>query len=95
MNKDQIKGGAREAAGKMQKSVGRATANGTQTVKGAVREAAGKVQKAYGNAKEGVKARARSGSRANAARTTTARSTSSRATTTRTLRDRQIERHAR
>jgi uncharacterized protein YjbJ (UPF0337 family) len=69
MNKDQIKGAARQAAGKVQKKVGKATGNGTQAVKGAVREAAGKTQKAYGNAK------AKAGER--------------------TVRDRDIERHAR
>jgi uncharacterized protein YjbJ (UPF0337 family) len=50
-NKDQIKGSAKEVAGKVQKNVGKATANGTQVVKGAAREMAGKAQKAYGNAK--------------------------------------------
>jgi uncharacterized protein YjbJ (UPF0337 family) len=55
MNKDQIKGAAREAAGKLQKNVGKATANGTMAVKGSVKEAAGKVQKGFGNAKEDLK----------------------------------------
>jgi uncharacterized protein YjbJ (UPF0337 family) len=50
MNKDQIKGSAKEAAGKLQKNVGKATANGTQVVKGAAREIAGKAQKAWGDA---------------------------------------------
>jgi uncharacterized protein YjbJ (UPF0337 family) len=52
MNKDQIKGSVREAVGKVQKNVGRSTANGTLAVKGAAKEVAGKVQKAYGDAKE-------------------------------------------
>jgi uncharacterized protein YjbJ (UPF0337 family) len=51
MNKDQIKGSAKEAAGKLQKNVGKATANGTQVVKGAAREIAGKAQKAWGDAR--------------------------------------------
>jgi uncharacterized protein YjbJ (UPF0337 family) len=51
VNKDQVKGSVKAAAGKVQKNVGKATANGTQAVKGAVREAAGKVQKAVGDAK--------------------------------------------
>ena len=55
MNKDQIKGAANEAAGKIQKNVGKATANGTEQVKGTAREMAGKAQKTYGNAKEDVK----------------------------------------
>jgi uncharacterized protein YjbJ (UPF0337 family) len=79
MNKDQIKGAARQAAGKIQKTVGKATSNGTQTVKGAVREAAGKTQKAYGNAKADVKTAAKSRTKVGA----------------RTTRDRDIERHAR
>ncbi len=55
MNKDQIKGAAREAAGKAQKKVGKATANGTLAAKGAARELVGKAQKSYGNAKSNVK----------------------------------------
>ena len=51
MNKDQMKGSVREAAGKVQKNVGKATANGTQVVKGTARELAGKAQKAYGDAR--------------------------------------------
>jgi uncharacterized protein YjbJ (UPF0337 family) len=51
MNKDQVKGAAKEAAGKLQKKAGMATANGTQALKGAARELSGKAQKAYGNAK--------------------------------------------
>ena len=52
MNKHQVKGAANEAAGKIQKNVGKATANGTQAVKGGARELAGKAQKAYGDVKE-------------------------------------------
>ena len=55
MNKQQVRGAANEAAGKVQKNVGKATANGSQAVKGAVREAAGKAEKALGNAKSDVK----------------------------------------
>jgi uncharacterized protein YjbJ (UPF0337 family) len=62
MNKDQIKGAANEAAGNVQKNVGKATSNGTQAVKGAVREVAGKAQKAYGDAKEDAKDAARDSS---------------------------------
>jgi uncharacterized protein YjbJ (UPF0337 family) len=51
MNKHQIRGGANEAAGKVQKKVGKATANGSQAVKGAAREMAGKAEKSFGNAK--------------------------------------------
>jgi len=55
MNKDQVKGGAKEAAGKVQKNVGDVVGSEKQQVKGAVREAAGKVQKGYGDAKEAAK----------------------------------------
>jgi uncharacterized protein YjbJ (UPF0337 family) len=57
MNKDQIKGSARETAGKIQKHVGKATANGSLAVKGSVKEVAGKVQKEFGNAKADAEAR--------------------------------------
>ena len=63
MNKQQVKGAATEAVGKVQKNVGRATRNGTQEAKGAARELVGKAQKAYGNAKEGVKRDIKSDSR--------------------------------
>lgn len=55
MNKHQIKGAANEAAGKVQKKVGRATANGTAVVKGTARELAGKAQKSLGNARESAR----------------------------------------
>ena len=59
MNKHQVRGAANEAAGKVQKNVGKATANGTQTIKGAARELAGKAEKAVGNAKSGAKRQVR------------------------------------
>ena len=52
MNKHQLKGSAKETAGKVQKNVGMATANGTLAVKGKARELAGKTQKSYGNVKD-------------------------------------------
>ena len=60
MNKDQAKGAAKEAAGKLRKNVGKATANGTEQIKGAATELAGKVQKSYGNMKSDVKREMRS-----------------------------------
>jgi len=54
MNKHQLKGSAKETAGKVQKNVGKATANGTQVAKGKSRELAGKAQKSYGNAIDDV-----------------------------------------
>lgn len=55
MNKDQVKGGAKETAGKAQKNVGDAVGSEQQQAKGALRETAGKAQKNYGDAKEEVK----------------------------------------
>ncbi|HTP38554.1 MAG TPA: CsbD family protein [Steroidobacteraceae bacterium] len=54
MNKDQVKGAAREVGGKLQKNAGRATGSTEQEVKGTAREIAGKAQKAYGDAKSDV-----------------------------------------
>jgi uncharacterized protein YjbJ (UPF0337 family) len=55
MNKDQVKGAVKEAAGNVQQKAGQVTGNTNQQVKGAVREAQGNVQKNYGNVKEAVK----------------------------------------
>ncbi len=52
MNKDQIKGSAKEAAGKLQKNIGKAVGSPEHQVKGAAREVVGKTQKAYGNLKD-------------------------------------------
>jgi uncharacterized protein YjbJ (UPF0337 family) len=81
MNKQQIKGAAKEAAGKAQKKVGKATANGTMQVKGAAKELAGKAEKSFGNAKAAVK----SGMKGDKGDTRTASERS---------RDRDIERRA-
>jgi uncharacterized protein YjbJ (UPF0337 family) len=56
MNKHQVSGAAKEAAGKAQKKLGKATANGTMAIKGAAKEMAGKAQKSFGNAKADAKA---------------------------------------
>ena len=55
MNKDQVKGAVKEAAGKVQAEVGKVTGNATQQVKGAVREAEGRAQKMVGDVKAIVK----------------------------------------
>jgi uncharacterized protein YjbJ (UPF0337 family) len=55
MNKDQIKGAVKDAAGKAQEKAGEANANGVQQTKGLVKQGEGKVQKAYGDAKEVLK----------------------------------------
>jgi uncharacterized protein YjbJ (UPF0337 family) len=51
MNKDQVKGGLKEAAGKVQSKVGHATGSVTQEAKGVLKEAGGKFRKEYGNAR--------------------------------------------
>jgi uncharacterized protein YjbJ (UPF0337 family) len=51
MNKDQVKGSVKEAAGKLQRKAGKATGSTSQQIKGGARELSGKAQKAYGNAK--------------------------------------------
>ncbi len=55
MNKDQVKGAAKEVAGKVQAKVGKAIGSTEQQVKGHVREAEGKAQHVVGDAKKLVK----------------------------------------
>lgn len=55
MNSDQIKGAAKDAAGKVQRKVGEAVGSDEQQVKGATKQVEGKVQKSYGDAKEKLK----------------------------------------
>jgi uncharacterized protein YjbJ (UPF0337 family) len=52
MNKDQVKGTVKEAAGKVQGKLGDMVGNDKQQAKGLVKEAAGKAQKKVGDAKE-------------------------------------------
>jgi uncharacterized protein YjbJ (UPF0337 family) len=55
MNRDQVKGAVKDAAGKVQRVVGDAIDSPTQVVKGAAKQAEGKLQKAMGNAREDSK----------------------------------------
>jgi uncharacterized protein YjbJ (UPF0337 family) len=55
MNRDQVKGGMKDAAGKVQRKVGEAIDSPKQIVKGAAKQAEGKVQKAVGNARDDSK----------------------------------------
>lgn len=55
MNKDQVKGAAKEIAGKAQKELGDALDSPKHQAKGMAREAEGKLQKNVGNARETVK----------------------------------------
>jgi uncharacterized protein YjbJ (UPF0337 family) len=55
MNKDQVKGAAREAAGKIQQAAGKLVGSKEQQAKGLGKQIAGNAQKAYGDVKEIVK----------------------------------------
>ena len=55
MNKDQVKGGMKEAGGKVQEAAGDATDNGSQKIKGMAHEAEGKIQKKVGDVKENLR----------------------------------------
>lgn len=57
MNKDQVKGAIKEAAGKVQTKAGEALGSNKQQVKGMAKQAEGKAQKAVGNVKEAGKNR--------------------------------------
>ena len=52
MNKDQVKGVVKEAAGKVQEKTGEVTGSTTQQAKGLAKEVEGKTQKKVGDAKE-------------------------------------------
>ena len=54
MNRNQVKGTAKDVAGKVQESVGKATGSATQQVKGLAKQVEGKVQKGIGNVQEGA-----------------------------------------
>ena len=55
MNRDQVKGTAKDVAGKVQEKVGELVGNKEQQAKGLIKQAEGKVQKNVGDAKEAVK----------------------------------------
>ena len=55
MNKDQVKGAVKDAAGKLQEQIGKATGSRKQQAKGLAKHASGKVQKAYGDVKRALK----------------------------------------
>lgn len=55
MNKNQIKGSAKQAAGKIQKKAGQILGNPAQEAKGLAKEIAGGTQKLAGDVKEQIK----------------------------------------
>ena len=50
MNRNQVKGAAKDVAGKVQRKVGELTGNENQQAKGAAKQVEGKVQKGVGRA---------------------------------------------
>jgi len=54
MNKDQMKGVARDITGKVQEQAGRLVGSKEQQVKGLSKQISGKVQKSVGDAKQSV-----------------------------------------
>lgn len=55
MNKDQVKGTMKEAAGKVQEKAGQAMGSPEQQAKGMAKQVEGQVQKRAGDVKEAVK----------------------------------------
>jgi len=54
MNKDTIKGAAKDAAGSIKRAAGKAVGNDRLAAEGAADKAAGKMQKAFGKAKDAI-----------------------------------------
>jgi uncharacterized protein YjbJ (UPF0337 family) len=52
MNKDQVKGAAKDIAGKVQRKVGEMTGNTSQQVKGGAKQVEGKLQKGAGDVQQ-------------------------------------------
>ncbi|MFC3109532.1 CsbD family protein [Undibacterium arcticum] len=57
MNKDQIKGAVKDAAGKVQQKIGMAVGSKQQQIKGLVKRVEGQSQKTIGDIKEAFKKR--------------------------------------
>jgi uncharacterized protein YjbJ (UPF0337 family) len=64
MNKNEIKGGMKEAAGKTQKEFGKAVDSPKHTIEGGMKEVAGKVQKEAGKMQEDVRKQRKAADRA-------------------------------
>jgi uncharacterized protein YjbJ (UPF0337 family) len=54
MNRNQMKGAAKDVAGKLQRKVGELTGNKTQQAKGAAKQVEGKMQRGAGNVEEAL-----------------------------------------
>ena len=57
MNKNQVKGGMKEAAGKVQKEFGKAVDSPKHTIEGGMKELGGKTQKAVGDVQDDARKR--------------------------------------
>jgi uncharacterized protein YjbJ (UPF0337 family) len=55
MNKDQVKGVAKNVAGKVQEAAGELVGSKEQQIKGLSKQISGKAEKSYGDAKEVIK----------------------------------------
>ena len=54
MNRNQVKGAAKDTAGKIQRKVGELTGNKNQQAKGTARQVEGKIQKGMGNVQQAL-----------------------------------------
>jgi uncharacterized protein YjbJ (UPF0337 family) len=54
VNRDQVKGTAKDVAGKVQRKFGELTGNKRQQAKGAAKQVAGKVQRGTGNVEQAL-----------------------------------------
>jgi uncharacterized protein YjbJ (UPF0337 family) len=54
MNRNQVKGAAKDVAGKIQRKVGELTGSKTQQAKGAAKQVEGKMQRGAGNVEEAL-----------------------------------------
>jgi len=54
MNKDQVKGAAKDLAGKVQEEAGKLVGSKEQQIKGLSKQIAGKAQKGFGDVKQAV-----------------------------------------
>jgi uncharacterized protein YjbJ (UPF0337 family) len=54
MNKDQVKGAAKDVAGKVQEEAGRLVGSKDQQIKGLAKQISGKLQKGVGDVKQSV-----------------------------------------
>ena len=52
MNKDQVKGAAKDIAGKVQRKVGEVTGSASQQIKGGAMQVEGKLQRGAGDAQQ-------------------------------------------